>query len=86
MLQERLMAIPTHTITLSELPTEAASKVEKDEKTRPSRMRALVRRLTGRSKARKADDQQYPPRTLEQVMAQYASDDLPEPENKKAAR
>jgi len=76
------VTIPTHTIT----PTEAASEVKKDEKARPSRMRALVRRLTGRSNARKADNQQCPPRTLEQVMAQYASDDQAEPENKEAAR
>jgi hypothetical protein len=80
------MTIPTHTITPSEPRTETTSKVEKDDKVQPSRMRGLLRRLTGRSKAQKADNQQYPPRTLEQVMAQYASDDLPEPENKEAAR
>ena len=76
----------TDTTTQSAHPTETVFKIEKEDKARPSRMRALLRRLTGRSKAGKADDQQYPPRTLEQVMAQYVSDDQAEPEDKEAAR
>jgi len=80
------MSNHTHGTTPSKLAEETASTAKRSKKTRPSRMRGLLRRLTGRSKARKAHDQQYPPRTLEQVMAQYASDDRPEPENKEAAR
>ena len=74
------------TTTPSEITEETACTLDKDQKARPSRMRALVRRLTGRSKARKSDVQQYPHRTLEHLVAQYASDDRPEPENKEAAR
>ena len=87
LLQETLMNNRTDTSTQSVQPIETASKVEKGDKARPSRMRALVRWLRGRPKARKANVQEYHPnRTLEQVVAQYASDDRPEPENKEAAR
>ena len=77
----------TDSATQSAHPTETTSKVEKNEKARPSRMRALVRRLMGHQKAGKADVQQYPlNRTLGQMMALYAPDYRPEPEEKEAAR
>jgi len=80
------MAIPAHGTKPSEPPTEAASKVEKDDKAQPSRMRALVRRLTGRSKAGKADAQQYPPqRNLQHMVTRYTVDDQPNPENREVS-
>ena len=80
------MAIPAHGTKPSEPPTEAASKVEKDDKAQPSRMRALVRRLTGRSKAGKADTQKYPPhRNLQQMVTRYAPDDQPDSENREVS-
>jgi hypothetical protein len=80
------MTRQTQSTTSSELPEKTASTVEKRKKTRPSRMRKLLRRLAGRSKARKVDVEQLPPRrTLEEVAAQYAPDERPEHENKEAA-
>jgi hypothetical protein len=77
----------TDSTTQSVHPTETTSRVEKDEKTRPSRMRALVRRLMGHQKSGKADVQQYPlNRTLRQMVALYAPDHRPEPQDKEAAR
>ena len=80
------MTIPAHSTKLSEPLTETASKVEKEDKARRSRMRALVRRLTGRSKAGKADAQQYPPhRNLQQMVTRYAPDDQPDSENREVS-
>jgi hypothetical protein len=80
------MTIPAHSTKLSEPLTETASKVEKEDKARRSRMRALVRRLTGRSKAGKADAQHYPPhRNLQQMVTRYAPDDQPDPENREVS-
>ena len=82
-LWDMLMTIPAHSTKLSEPLTETASKVEKEDKARRSRMRALVRRLTGRSKAGKANAQQYPPqRSLQEMVTRYTVDDQRDPENR----
>ena len=85
MLKEiRMTTKHTRSITPSGRAEKATCRVEKSKKSRPSRMRALLRRLTGRSKAREVD-QRYPHRTLEQVAAQYAPDELPEAEKARGA-